>query len=114
MAGGIIARMTPAELLAFEHRNPTWFGNKETRIREELGLSPARYVVLLERAAASTEGQIADPVTAHRVTSFTPSRDRWRSVAPLADVGRMWAKTPRTPGDLLSASGQSGVRDGRG
>lgn len=69
--------MTPAELLAFENRNPSWRGNKETRIRQELGLSPARYVTLLERAAASHEGQAADPVTAHRVTSFTPPRARW-------------------------------------
>lgn len=59
--------MTPAELLAFEARNPSWRGNKETRIRNELGMSPARYVTLLLRAAESVEGMIADPVTARRV-----------------------------------------------
>lgn len=55
--------MTPAELLAFEAANPGWPSNKEMRIRGALGVTPARYVVLLERAAASCEGQAADPVT---------------------------------------------------
>lgn len=77
VAAGIIARVTPAELLAFEARHPSWHGDKETRIRSELGLSPARYVVLLERAAASVEGLRADPMTAHRVASFAPARARW-------------------------------------
>ena len=70
--------MTHAELLEFEARNPSWHGNKETRIREELGLSPARYVVLLERAAGSLEGMQADPLVARRVLNFTPARARWR------------------------------------
>ncbi|MGN8024682.1 DUF3263 domain-containing protein [Microbacterium sp. 22242] len=68
--------MTPAELLAFEAANPGWSSNKEMRIRNQLGVTPARYVVLLERAAASREGQAADPITAHRVTSFAPPRYR--------------------------------------
>jgi len=59
--------MTPAELLAFEARNPSWRGNKETRIRNELGMTPARYITLLLRAAESVEGMIADPLTARRV-----------------------------------------------
>jgi hypothetical protein len=68
--------VTPAELLAFEARYPSWHANKETLIRNELGLSPARYVILLERAASSREGLQADPFTAHRVASFTPRRRR--------------------------------------
>jgi len=59
--------MTPTELLAFESRNPSWRGNKETRIRGQLGMSPARYVTLLLRAAESVEGMLADPITARRV-----------------------------------------------
>lgn len=77
VAAGRIADVDPARLLAFEERNPSWRGNKETRIREELGLSPARYVVLLERAAASHEGMQADPLGARRVLDFTPPRIRW-------------------------------------
>ena len=71
-----IRRMDAATLLAFEAANPGWSSNKEMRIRHELGITPPRYVVLLERAAASREGQAADPVTAHRVTNYVPSRRR--------------------------------------
>lgn len=73
--------MTPAELLAFEAADPGWSSNKEMRIRNQLGITPPRYVVLLERAAASREGQAADPVTAHRVTGYTPKRVRWEAAA---------------------------------
>lgn len=73
--------MTPAELLAFEARNPSWRGNKETRIREQLGMTPARYVTLLLRAAESVEGMLADPVTARRVRDV-PERTA-RRTAPL-------------------------------
>ncbi|MFB7844841.1 DUF3263 domain-containing protein [Microbacterium sp. NPDC056052] len=71
--------MTPARLLTFEARNPSWRGDKETRIRKELGLSPARYVVLLERAAASIEGRQADPLGARRLLALKPPRIRWGS-----------------------------------
>ena len=77
MTAGIIGLVTPAELLAFEAEHPSWRGDKETRIRRDLGLTPARYITLLERAAVSHEGQSADPLTAHRVTSFVPARARW-------------------------------------
>lgn len=69
--------LTPARLLAFEAAHPGWSSAKEMRIRHELGLTPPRYIILLERAAASREGQATDPVTAHRVTNFTPQRRRW-------------------------------------
>lgn len=59
--------MTPAQLLDFEARWPRHSGRKETAIIEELDLAPARYYVLLPRAASSLEGQAHDPITAHRV-----------------------------------------------
>ncbi len=54
-------------LLDFAARHPRVRGDVEDRIRAELGVTPARYCVLLERAAASLEGQAHDPVTAHRI-----------------------------------------------
>ena len=79
-ASGSIEGMTPADLLAFEARNPSWRGNKETRIREQLKLTPARYVTLLLRAAESVEGMAADPITARRVR--TPGRRERAHVLP--------------------------------
>lgn len=58
---------TVPQLLDFAHRHPNIRGGVEDAIRAELGVTPARYCVLLERAAASMEGQAYDPVTAHRV-----------------------------------------------
>ena len=71
---------TTAELLDFAHRHPNIRGNVEERIRAELGVTPARYCVLLHRAAASLEGQAHDPITAHRVLQqlgATSSRRGW-------------------------------------
>lgn len=59
--------MSPAALLDFEATHPKHTSWKESAIRDELGLTPARYYVLLRRAAVSLEGQSADAVTAHRV-----------------------------------------------
>ena len=59
--------MTPAQLLDFEAHWPRHSGYKENAIIEELGLAPARYYVLLKRAAESLEGQAHDPITAHRI-----------------------------------------------
>ena len=58
---------TVPQLLDFAHRHPNIRGNVEERIRTELGVTPARYCVLLHRAAASLEGQAHDAITAHRV-----------------------------------------------
>lgn len=58
--------MTGCELLDFERAWPRHTGRKETAIRER-GLTPARYYVLLSRAAASLEGQAHDAEVAHRV-----------------------------------------------
>lgn len=59
--------MTPEVLLAFEHRWPVHSGHKETAIIRELGMKPARYYQLLNRAACTSEGMDADPITARRV-----------------------------------------------
>lgn len=64
--------MTASELLDFEREWPRHSGRKEIAIRER-GLTPARYYVLLRRAAASLDGQRHDGITAHRVL-----RDRVR------------------------------------
>lgn len=71
-----IEGMTPADLLAFEAAHPRWGGNKETVIRVELGLTPARYTLLLIRAAESAEGIAADPLTARRVREQGQNRRR--------------------------------------
>lgn len=59
--------MRPEILLTFEHAWPRHDGRKETAIRRELGITPARYYVLLHRAARSRAGMVADPITARRI-----------------------------------------------
>jgi hypothetical protein len=67
-------RMGTTELLDFE---ATWSRRparlKESAIIDELGMRPARYYMLLHRAARSLEGQAHDPITARTV------RDRHRT-----------------------------------
>ena len=58
--------MGTGELLDFERAWPRHSGAKENAIIER-GLTPARYYVLLHRAAASLDGQSHDAMTAHRV-----------------------------------------------
>lgn len=58
--------MTPAQLLDLEHDHPIHDGAKEEAIRRH-GLTPARYYVLLNRAANSHDGMKHDPITARRV-----------------------------------------------
>ncbi|OJU41848.1 MAG: hypothetical protein BGN97_03800 [Microbacterium sp. 69-10] len=59
--------MTPSDLLEFERAHPRHDGTKEETIRAHLGVTPARYYVLLGRAARSLDGMAADPITARRV-----------------------------------------------
>jgi hypothetical protein len=59
--------MTPTALLAFERTHPRHDGTKEETIRRQFGITPARYYVLLGRAARSSEGMVADAITARRV-----------------------------------------------
>lgn len=63
--------MTPQQLLDFEARHPERTRSKETAIRAELGMKPARYFQLLARAAESREGIAHDPITAARVRART-------------------------------------------
>lgn len=64
---GRVEAMSPDTLLTFERSWPQHSGHKETAIRRELGITPARYYVLLHRAARSRAGMVADPITARRV-----------------------------------------------
>ena len=57
----------PAALLDFERTHPRHSGRKEEAIRRDLGITPARYYVLLARVAESGVGMAADPMTARRV-----------------------------------------------
>jgi len=59
--------MSPVTLLAFEATHPRHNGTKELLIRDRLGITPARYYVLLHRAAETMEGIASDPITARRV-----------------------------------------------
>ena len=70
---GRVEAMSPDKLLTFEHSWPQHSGHKETAIRRELGITPARYYVLLHRAARSIEGMAADPITARRVRALASS-----------------------------------------
>ncbi|MEW2010320.1 DUF3263 domain-containing protein [Microbacterium sp. NPDC078814] len=63
----IMGTVTPAELIAFEARHPNRTPAKTHAIRHQLGISEVRYYTLLLRAARSTEGIKADPVTARMV-----------------------------------------------
>lgn len=75
-----IATMTPADLLMFERTHPRHNGTKEETIRAKLGLTPARYYVLLSRAARSLDGIAADPITARRVRAMGERR-AWKAAA---------------------------------
>ncbi|WP_198517639.1 DUF3263 domain-containing protein [Microbacterium lacus] len=65
--GFLHTETSPAQLLDFERQWPRHSGRKESAIISELQLDPARYYVLLKRAAESLEGQAHDGLTAHRV-----------------------------------------------
>ncbi|MGN6219522.1 MAG: DUF3263 domain-containing protein [Microbacterium sp.] len=54
-------------MLDFERAWPRHTGAKEEAIIRQLGVKPARYYQLLQRAAASLEGQAHDAITAHIV-----------------------------------------------
>ena len=68
--------MLPETLLAFEARWPRHNGTKDLTIRAELGITPARYYMLLNRAAKTVEGIAADPITARRVRERITLRKR--------------------------------------
>ena len=62
-----VTEPTSAQLLDFEARWPRHSGYKESAIITQLGIAPARYYVLLKRAAESLDGQAYDATTAHRI-----------------------------------------------
>lgn len=62
-----VTEPTIADLLDFEARWSRHSGFKENAIIADLDIAPARYYILLWRAASSLEGQAHDPITAHRV-----------------------------------------------
>lgn len=55
------------QLLDFEAAHPAWSGVKDDLIVSELGLRPARYYILLWRAAQTREAVEHDPITTHRI-----------------------------------------------
>lgn len=57
---------TDRELLAFEAAHPRHTGDKEEAIRAELGVTPARYYQLLDRAIAKPSALEVDPMLVHR------------------------------------------------
>lgn len=72
-----MTKPTVAELLDFEAAHPQHTGSKEIRIRDELGITPARYYQLLHRAADTQEGQAHNPHTARIIRGrrrTTPTR----------------------------------------
>ncbi|WP_431800287.1 DUF3263 domain-containing protein [Microbacterium kunmingense] len=68
--------MDVGTLLDFEARWPRHTAAKDNRIRDELGITPARFYQQLHRAARSLEGQAHDPITSHRLINGRLSRVR--------------------------------------
>ncbi|GAA4189238.1 hypothetical protein GCM10022219_04590 [Microbacterium oryzae] len=62
---------TPAQLIDFEKTHWVHDGAKEEAIRRVLGLTPARYYVLLARAVADLEGIRHDALWAARIRRRT-------------------------------------------
>lgn len=58
---------TVEQLLDFEAANSRHTSHKESAIRAELHITPARYYQLLHRAADTKEGQQHDPRTARAI-----------------------------------------------
>lgn len=75
--------MTPTQLLHFEQHHPHHTPAKVAAIREQLRITEVRYYVLLERAARSAEGIVANPVTARMVRETAQRRalERERRIA---------------------------------
>ena len=66
VVGWTLERMTPEQLMHFEADWPRHNGDKELAIRAR-GLTPARYYMMLNRAARTLDGVRADPIVARRV-----------------------------------------------
>lgn len=59
--------LTVPELLAFENRYPRHTSRKEAAIVEDIGVKPARYYQMLQRAVRTTEALHCDPMLCRRV-----------------------------------------------
>jgi hypothetical protein len=59
-----VTRPTVEQLLDFETAHPVYRGAKETLIRDQLRITPARYYQLLHRAADTEAGMNHNPITA--------------------------------------------------
>lgn len=66
-------------ILAFEGEWRRHVGAKEEAIRDELGLSPARYYQLLGRLIDTTEAQQHDPMLVKRLRRLRDAREHARS-----------------------------------
>lgn len=66
-----------ADLLAFEDAHRGHMPRKEEQIRRELGISPARYYQLLNRAIDTREALELDPILVRRLRA---SREESREV----------------------------------
>lgn len=58
---------TPEQLLTFELKHPQATGRKETAIRDELRITPARFYQLLLRAIWTEEALRFDPMLTKRL-----------------------------------------------
>lgn len=58
---------TDEQLLAFEARHPQHTGRKETCVRDELHITPARYYQLLGRLIWTEEALQIDPMLTNRL-----------------------------------------------
>jgi len=55
------------DILAYERTHPGWSERKEDAIRAELGITPVRYAVLLNRALDDPDATESDPVLVHHL-----------------------------------------------
>ncbi|MBW9118865.1 DUF3263 domain-containing protein [Microbacterium trichothecenolyticum] len=64
----------PAELLAFEGKHLQHTGRKETAIRDELHITPARFYQLLGRLIWTEEALQIDPMLTNRLRKRSMDR----------------------------------------
>lgn len=69
---------TSAELLAFEGKHARHTGRKETAIRDELKLTPARFYQLLGRLIWTEEALQIDPMLTNRLRKRSMDRQAER------------------------------------
>lgn len=67
-------------ILDFEGRWHRHMGAKEVAIRDELGLTPARYYQLLGRLLDTTRAQQYDPLLVKRLRRIRDDRERSRAM----------------------------------